>query len=147
MGFPSKGRAGGCHGSFPGIQRSRESWDEGCGSLPAVVLQTGREVGEAGEEGEGGGREAGSLRRPQGLGRGVNCRWDRLRLGAAGPPTPPQVPGCCCAERPPVSLSFICPPPKRCRQSSVSPLRGLKHCPGNVPGKEREQVRAPFPGY
>lgn len=82
MGFPSEGRAGGCQGSFRGIQRSRESPGRGLWKPPGCVLQTCGEAGEAGEEGQGEGREAGSPRRPQGLGRGVSKEL-QTRLCAA----------------------------------------------------------------
>lgn len=69
MGFPSEGRAGGCQESFRGIQRSRESWDKGCGNLRTVSCRlAARPRGEQG--GRVGGREAGSPSRPQGLGPG-----------------------------------------------------------------------------
>lgn len=48
MGFPSEGRAGGCQGSFRGIQRGRESRDEGCGNLPAVSCRPAGKPGRLG---------------------------------------------------------------------------------------------------
>lgn len=73
MGFPSEGRAGGCQESFRGIQRSRESWDKGCGNLRTVSCRLAarpRGERERGGGGRVGGREAGSPSRPQGLGPG-----------------------------------------------------------------------------
>lgn len=60
MGFPSEGRAGGCQESFRGIQRSRESWDKGCGNLRTVSCRlAARPRGERERGGGGGGLGAG----------------------------------------------------------------------------------------